>query len=248
MRKSPGAHRLAAATLDKPPDSYAPSRVSGLEPEELVKHIARDSVRVHAPTSVLFLCGGLVEPENASAITRRDAFQKIVKLGALIEHQIVLAEDAKPLTMDAEYTDLLKFESDIAQVVSLILLFVESPGSLAELGAFAALKTVAPSLLAVVEDHYYEQVSFVRDGPVRHLEAEYGDEWVLVIDRAEVGIDHEGGLTGLDLTAFGQSVLPVVESRLEALNKSHKFDPNNSGHAMKLIAGLCQEFGALKIT
>jgi hypothetical protein len=71
---------------------------------------------------------------------------------------------------------------------------------------------------------------------------------VLVIDRAELGIDEEGGLAGLDLSAFSQSVLPVVESRLEALNKSQKFDPDNSGHAMKLIAGLCQEFGAMKIT
>src|SRR5690606_23298297 len=147
---------------------------------------------------VLFLCGGIVDSESESAITRRDAFQKIVRLGALQGHQIVLAEDADPLTIDADYTDLLKFESDIAQVVSLIVLFVESPGSLAELGAFAALKTVAPSLLAVVEDYFYNQVSFVRDGPVRHLETDYGDEWVLVIDRAELGIDEKGGLAGLD--------------------------------------------------
>jgi hypothetical protein len=50
-----------------------------------------------------------------------------------------------------------------------ILLFAESAGSLAELGAFAALKTVAPSLIAVLSDYYYEQSSFIRNGPVKYL-------------------------------------------------------------------------------
>jgi hypothetical protein len=69
--------------------------------------------------------------------TLRDAFYRIVSATAP-KFKIVLAEDAAPLTSEAGYSDLFSFESDIAQLVGLILLFAESPGSLAELGAFAA--------------------------------------------------------------------------------------------------------------
>src|SRR4051794_35968807 len=102
----------------------------------------------------------------------RDAFYRLTK-DTEPDYTIILAEQAAPLTADGEYKDLLKFEQDIAQVVGLIVLFVESAGSLAELGAFAALPTVAPSLLAVVDEHYYDQNSFVKNGPIKFLENEY---------------------------------------------------------------------------
>ena len=54
--------------------------------------------------------------------------------------------------MDHErFTDLLEVESYLADLAELIIiLFVESPGSIAELGAFSALVTVQPKVLAVV--------------------------------------------------------------------------------------------------
>jgi hypothetical protein len=51
----------------------------------------------------------------------------------------------------------------------MIILFVESPGSIAELGAFSALKTVQPKVLAVVNKKF-DRPSFIANGPVRHLQ------------------------------------------------------------------------------
>ena len=207
-----------------------------------------ENIRVHAPTAVVFLCGGKTDGELESPLTLRDAFHRIAKLGALPGYEIVLAELATPLTSEGGYQDLLSFESDIAQVVALILLFAESPGSLAELGAFAALKTVAPRLMAVIDNVYYSQSSFIKNGPIAFLEQVHGDEWVLVLDRKEVGLDEEGRLVKLNSKALSQSLLPEIKKRLSARRKWEKIDSDNDGHLILLITGLCQEYGALTLT
>jgi hypothetical protein len=118
---------------------------------------------------------------------------------------------------------------------------------LAELGAFAALKTVAPSLLAVLDDYFYSQVSFIRNGPVRYLENAYGEEWILVLDRREIGIVDNENIAGLNIPAFSASIIPAVNKRLSARSAWSNLDMTNSGHAILLMTGLCQEFGALTI-
>lgn len=179
--------------------------------------------------------------------TLRDAFYRVAQASSPT-YRIILAEEATPLTADAGYGDLLSFESDIAQVVGLILLFAESAGSLAELGAFAALKTVAPSLLAILDDFYYGQSSFIRNGPVKFLENEYGDDWILVIERGDLGIGTGGSNASLDAVKLGAAIMPAIDKRLARRNVFEKFDPSNNGHVILLMTGLCKEFGALTIT
>lgn len=206
-----------------------------------------DSLRVRAPSSIVFLCGGALEKPESQPKMLRDVFYRIATL-LPDQFKMVLAEEAKPLESDAGYDNLLSFESDIAQVVGVILLFAESPGSLAELGAFAALKTIAPSLIAVLDDYYYNKSSFIRHGPVKYLEKKYGDDWIHVLERAEIGIDEDGGILNLDRKKFAQSVIPAVERRLEKRRPWAKFDPAHAGHAILLMTGLIQEMGAMTIS
>lgn len=214
------------------------------DPTELVRSMDPESVRVHAPSSIVFLCGGAIDPALSSPVVLRDAFMRVSKLSAP-SYSVVLAEDAKPLTADAGYDNLLRFESDIAQVVGQILLFVESPGSLAELGAFAALDTISPRLLVVLDEFHYNQGSFVKQGPLRYLEIEEGEESIIALDRIHVGIDVDGSITGLNSANFASAVLPALDKRLSKLPKFEKYNPESAGHAILLIVGLCQEFGAL---
>ncbi len=207
-----------------------------------------ETFRVRSPSTVVFLCGGVIDKARSSPpVCLRDAFWRLISLTAP-KYKVVLAEDAEPLTTDAGYGDLFSFESDIAQIVGLILLFAESPGSLAELGAFAALTSVAPSLLAVLDDHYYEQISFIRNGPIKYLENKYGEEWILVLDRDHVGIATDGKISGLNDPAFMGSIVPAIEKRLSSRTVLSRFDRQNGGHAILLMTGLCQEFGALTIS
>lgn len=217
--------------------------MSTFQPEGLIKSIKADTVRVHAPKVVLFLCGGAMDA-TVPPKALRDAFYRAIN-GTVQDFSVILAEDAKPLEADAGYTDLFQFESDIAQIVGLILLFAESAGSLAELGAFSALQTVAPRLLAVLDDYYYNQVSFIRNGPVKYLENQHGEEWITVLERNEVGIADDGSIEGLKSSALLANIIPAINNRLALNPKWAKFDQKNSGHVILLITGLCQEYGAL---
>lgn len=205
-----------------------------------------DTIRVHAPTSVVFLCGGAID-ETAPAIMLRDAFYRTFRTNPP-QYQVVLAEAARPLTAEAGYTDLLKFEADIAQVVGAILLFAESAGSLAELGAFSALETVAPSLIAVLTSFYYSQSSFIRNGPIAYLEHTYGDEWVHVLDDADLGIDEGGSLARLDAQKLSFAIEPTINARLKKRSGWTTFNNSHDGHIILLIVGLCQELGALTLS
>lgn len=213
-------------------------------PFDLLDAIEPLSVRIHAPTKVLFLCGGEEDGESEIPLSLRDAFYRIAKDRAL-DYEIVLAEGAKPLEADAGYQDLFQFESDIAQVVALILLFAESPGSLAELGAFSAIETIAPSLLAVSDDFYYDRVSFIRNGPIRFLENKYGEEWINILERADVGIGQEGEIDALNHERLFSAVEGSIDERLKSLKKWKKFDASCPGHLIIMMVGFCQEFGAL---
>ena len=59
----------------------------------------------------------------------------------------ILAEDLNAFFPEGEYKDILKFETDIAQICDLIILFSESYGSAAELGAFSMIEEIARRLL-----------------------------------------------------------------------------------------------------
>ena len=205
-----------------------------------------ETIRVHAPSTVVFVCGGQHEPGLERPANLRDAFLRIHSKSDA-SYKVMLAESSNPFELDAGYKDLFQFESDIAQVVGLILLFVESAGSFAELGAFAALETVAPNLLAVMDDVYYGDTSFIRNGPIRFLENQHGAESVLVLDRNEVGISNTGTFEDLNLVTLTSAVLEPVASRLSRNPKWQKLDPLNSGHRILTVVGLCQEFGALTI-
>jgi hypothetical protein len=112
-----------------------------------------DKIHVQAPTSVIFLCGGpissVVEPIPLSL---RDAFLKILENPVLKGRDLIQAEDITPqISFFNKYENILDFETDLAQIVELIILFCESEGSLAELGAFAMINEIALRLFWLYE-------------------------------------------------------------------------------------------------
>jgi len=62
--------------------------------------------------------------------------------------------------------DLLTFEEFLAEVSDSIILFVESPGSFCELGAFAyAEKLFSDKLIIIIDEKYKGDTSFIITGP-----------------------------------------------------------------------------------
>mgnify|MGYP003657507172 CR=1 FL=1 len=134
--------------------------VSGLT--DLPDGIDAATLRVYAPTQVIFLCGGPTQPADGASRPEslRDAFQRIRHRKEINKYRIRLAEEVIPFFPNADYRDLLNFESDIAQICELIMLFSESYGSLCELGAFAMDPEISRKMLTIISRHNYDQRSF----------------------------------------------------------------------------------------
>jgi hypothetical protein len=120
------------------PDPFLPLRVKRslvAELRVLYDDLNLDGVRVFRPSKFMFLCGGYIsKDEDAKPINLRDYLFRVRQISN--RYNVVLAEKATQLFRDSEYDDLISFEEDIARIASVVLVIAESPGSLAELGAF----------------------------------------------------------------------------------------------------------------
>lgn len=65
--------------------------------------------------------------------------------------------------------DLLGLEEILAHSVDAIVIFPESPGSFAELGAFSGNKSLKHKTICILESKYKSDLSFVNVGPVKIL-------------------------------------------------------------------------------
>ncbi len=151
--------------------SFLPLRVKSplvAELTQLFNDLELSEVRVHRPSKFVFLCGGLIPPNNQGrAQNLRDYLYRIRGLSR--RYNIVLAEIATQLYRDGRYTDLISFEEDIARIASVVLVIAESAGSLTELGAFTANDTIQKSLRVVIREHFERSESFIRYGPIERL-------------------------------------------------------------------------------
>ena len=208
----------------------------------------RPTLRVVAPTEVIFLCGGEA-PLNIAlpVVSFRDGFMRARMQGRLGEFDVRLAEAALPFFPHGHYRDILNFESDLAQICELTILFPESAGSFTELGAFAREPEIASRMLVVVTQFYFVRQSFISLGPLLSLRNSYGESSVYVLDDEALNIPSDGGTTNLDLPGFRRSMEQAVHERIEHRHEPSRFSPDSHGHVIKLIVGLIQHYGALTL-
>lgn len=107
---------------------------------DLPEYVDVKTIRVHAPAPAIFLCGGLVNVTKPVPPSLRDAFTRLPQKPPFSPYLLILAEELNAFFPEGEYKDILKFETDIAQICDLIILFSESFGSAAELGAFSMIE------------------------------------------------------------------------------------------------------------
>lgn len=135
-----------------------------------VSKVVLTTTKVRLDPPVVFMCGGNADVRVDPPRSTRGAFLKYLARNdpAMLEN-IRLAEDFKDWNHGAAYHDLMIFEDDIAHIASLIVIFLESAGSLAELGVFARNKRINNKILVFVSDDHFNQDSFIRYGPLDHL-------------------------------------------------------------------------------
>lgn len=113
----------------------------------------------------VFLCGKAFIDENNYYVSNRGVIEKCLKSKSS-DIYIVLSEKLWEENFNSNI-DLLTFEEFLAEVSDCIILFVESPGTFCELGAFTyADGLFSDKLVIVIDEKYKNDKSFIITGPV----------------------------------------------------------------------------------
>ena len=114
---------------------------------------------------VLFLCGGKDSP-------RRDQLAEYFRLNHP-ESQIFYAEDVWDIIAHHNPSrNALEVEAGLAELADAVIIVVESPGTFAEIGAFANSDQLRKKLLPILDELKKGEKSFLETGPVTWIDKE----------------------------------------------------------------------------
>jgi hypothetical protein len=141
--------------------------------DELFSKIDLPASRMKPYEGFIFLCGGPTDIRSVNPISVRDAIYRELAKDDSIDRRIRVAEHYKDWSHDSIYRDLVSFERHLAELSSVIVLVLESAGSIAELGLFSVIAEFQRKLIVFIEPDHYQSVSFIRLGPVDYLEKQH---------------------------------------------------------------------------
>ncbi|MER9877508.1 retron St85 family effector protein [Mesorhizobium sp. M0118] len=219
--------------------------IAGGDIADLVERFDASTLRVRAPTPIILLCGGQIDVKTAKPNSLRDAYTQIYGRPGLKSYSTVTPEDFRIFAPDGPYKDWLSFEREFAQIVDLVVLFSESYGSVAELGAFSVVEEIATRLLVVIDDKNYSDPSFIKLGPLLFLQENHGKSTVCVLNRQDLNINNINSVADVSLDRLAEALIPAIEKRKAEYREHTTFNPERAGHVIKLIVGLIQHYGAL---
>ncbi|MBD9480577.1 retron St85 family effector protein [Pseudoxanthomonas sp. PXM02] len=205
------------------------------------------ATRVKPFEGFVFLCGG---PQDIKNLTPERSVRNVLYNAITsgrnsdLAQRLKLAEDIQDWYRGGKYDDLVTFEEHLASLSSVILLVVESAGSIAELGAFAVTDVIAERLLALISEAHFEEDSFIKLGPINRLESRTGRK-VLVYPWHDKGV---GGtlVENFDLLKRDlPDILAEVRTLLGSNNSERVFKQANPAHVMMFVCEMCDLFGAL---
>jgi hypothetical protein len=214
---------------------------------EFVKSVRIESCRVSNTPHLIFLCGGVTANSPTSPIrSARDYFYRHVKTQApALAKRVRLAEEINDWFDQDTFADLLELEVYLADCSDLTILFVESPGSIAELGAFATSDLLRPRTLAVLNSTHRSTRTFIADGPVRRIKS--ADE--NLIRYYEWNIEDPADPSNIDV--FEDMSKELVQYTLDrglTSPRERTLDCVSHGHKMFLTADLIDVIGITTAT
>lgn len=114
-----------------------------------------------------FLCGGASKDKaNFRSEIRKTILEKKYKY----DYSVHFPEDMFfDLILGHQQHDLLSLENMLADNVHCVIILLDSPGTIAELGAFSNHDILKTKLVLVVDEKYRKSKSFINLGPVRFI-------------------------------------------------------------------------------
>lgn len=135
----------------------------------LISKIIRDKIYKPAFSfkTTVFLCGADINQKDKI----RHQIAQALKWKFWFD--IIYPEDIfDELLYSSKAIDLLSLEGLLADSVDAVVIIPESPGSFAELGAFANDEKLRKKLICVVDKKYQKDKSFVNQGPLKLVKKE----------------------------------------------------------------------------
>jgi hypothetical protein len=197
---------------------------------EIFDKLSIDNFKVNLEAHHLFVCGGLVDFHAKIPPSFRDRFVSYsASKYPLIHDAIVQAETFKDYFKENAYPDLLVFEEEIANLASLVVIFLESPGSLVELGMFCSKPDFYKKLIIIApQNEVNSEDSFIYLGPLENIRKKEPTSVAIYPWPDYNNIDYDQDhLKDLCMT---------ISEKLSSLSKNVEFHKKNSGHIALLIA------------
>ncbi|MGA3335332.1 MAG: retron St85 family effector protein [Terracidiphilus sp.] len=222
---------------------------------EIAKTLNLGKSFVQNRTPMLFLCGGSLPKARHAPASLRGFLVKVLKgKSRVLRSSVILAEDAARWYRGAngpQFSNLVDLEEQIAALSTLILLIVESSGSIAELGAFSFIPSLRAKLHVILDGSFQYDHSFIMDGPVAMVDAEskaksgqsryYTYDWLKRKGKQLVNASRAEQVAH-------QIVAEILDPAVKEMSKSELFRVGSMEHQMLLVADLVNVSGALLIS
>lgn len=138
--------------------------------------------RANYKTSI-FLCGAKI---NDQTKLRYKLSEMFTDWHSKHYYDLIYPEDIfDELLYTKNSKDLLSLEHILAKSIDVILIIPESPGSFAELGAFANDLNLRKKIICVMDKKYKKDKSFINQGPIKLIKKENKNS-VIYIDSSNI--------------------------------------------------------------
>ncbi|MFT8700597.1 MAG: retron St85 family effector protein [Acetobacter orientalis] len=206
-----------------------------------------DSIHVDYPSLHIFLCGGYYDSASQNITSMRSAFCQIIHSLPCQDYDLLIAEDVSKEFQARQdtYDNLLSLESDLAQLSNIIILFSESFGSAVELGAFCWDENIPQRLLVFISEKYYEDTSFVKLGPLKHLEKKCSKVSVCVLPRKVCDLVSLNNKQSTEINNFQRYISEAFTDRIKSIETRTTFNENYRGHIILFLCGIVWYYHAL---
>lgn len=216
--------------------------------KDYFSQIDLDETRVLNLPEIFFLFGGRFNSDhNAPPLSVRDALLRHLTINMPnVASRVVLVEDIKTWSEHKLFADLLDFENHISHLAKLIVLIVESAGSIAELGSFTILPAIKLRLFVVISQNFNDAQSFISLGPIKKLRDDhksvYVYPWTTIPPESIPSTPNH-----LEISEIIGDLAADIKSEIGKKSPSTKLETEDPGHISLLISEILAITTTLKI-
>jgi hypothetical protein len=196
---------------------------------------------------IILLCGGQAAgngddiANRTTQSLRQAVHDHVLTKSTKLDFELFLPEEITDWEFGGIFEDLISYEYELANVCTLIVIILESAGSIAELGAFSQNYFLKKKIIAIKSSHFND-ASFIELGLLRYISSE-------TEDRSNVkpypwNVLHPHSIS----PTLPADIVSEIADELDLLSKTSLFDVENGAHTLTFICELLTLFKALKET